>query len=204
MNWGSIRFVGYLIAIFGVGGFNALQQKEPTWAWISVVVAGLGAVASFLETSPATNKKVAQLTGRVADLTASVGKSRGPGGSGLAMLCIVGALAGGSALVVGAGATVTACTPAQQAELGTLETIVLQDIAAGKNAEAIQEDIVKTVCPANVSTACVDGVIVLNDVLQGLIDLGVIPANLLPKARAIYGEVHPVAMAHRTAAGGAQ
>lgn len=195
MSLSTARFVMYLVCVGAAGAAGALLRAEPAWAWLSFAVSILGTLASFLETPPAARARVADLSAKVSSMKTTIASYVPPPPPPRAIGAML--LVGACALFAGSQ---NACTPAVQAEMGTLEQLVVQDLAAGKTSEQIEEDIVRTVCPSNVNTACVDGVVVLNDVLQGLIDLHVIPANLLPAAKRMLGEVHPQAVAHKLAA----
>lgn len=93
------------------------------------------------------------------------------------------------------GAAVTGCTPAQQAEAQSLEQLVLHDIQLGKGEQAIEADIAAQLA----GQPGVDVVIVLNDILQFLIDAGVVPADLVSNTLALKASVAPKAAAHRAA-----
>jgi hypothetical protein len=88
-----------------------------------------------------------------------------------------------------------ACTPAQQALEAKVEQMILNDLAAGKTATQIEADIGQLVA----GQPGADAVVILNDALAFLIDIGVIPPGFIPQAQAMLTEVKPVAMAHRAA-----
>ena len=77
-------------------------------------------------------------------------------------------------------------TPAQQAEEIQIENVVMTDLAAGDTAEQIESDVAKIL----VGQIGVDVVVVVNDVLQYLIDIGKIPANLLTRAKTMSASLH--------------
>jgi hypothetical protein len=87
------------------------------------------------------------------------------------------------------------CTPAQQAILGQVETIILDDLAMGKTLTAIEADVARVFA----GQTGVDIVLIVDEAIVLLIDAGLIPANILPYAKQIAGEVHPIALAHRAA-----
>lgn len=88
------------------------------------------------------------------------------------------------------------CTPAQQAEYTQIEQTVLADLQAGKTLAQIEQDVGQLVA----GQPGADVAEILNDALTLLIDLGVIPANILPTAKADLAAVAPIAAAHRAAA----
>jgi hypothetical protein len=89
----------------------------------------------------------------------------------------------------------TGCTPAQQAYFGQIGQIVLDDLALGKTRAQIEQDIGRALA----GQVGVDVAIILDDVLTVLIDAGLIPVGVLPAAKTMLAEVHPVALAHRAA-----
>jgi hypothetical protein len=101
----------------------------------------------------------------------------------------------GLATLLGFG--LIACgTPAQQAVEAKVEQTVLADIVAGKTLQQIEADVAQLVA----GQPGADAVIITNDILAFLVDIGVIPPNVLPQAKAMLVEVQPVAVAHRAAA----
>lgn len=92
---------------------------------------------------------------------------------------------------VGIATSEAACTPAQVAEAKSIEQLVLADLEAGKPVEAIESDVAVLLCGQPNASACVDVVVVLNDALTLLIDSGVIPANVLPRAKSMRGALPP-------------
>lgn len=103
-------------------------------------------------------------------------------GSTFVILFLFGGVTSSLAIVaVGSSALLSeGCTPAQQAELGQIESIVLADVQAGKTLEQIMADVGKVVG----GKAGVDVAVITYDILVTLIDLGVIPSNVLPQAQA--------------------
>jgi hypothetical protein len=87
------------------------------------------------------------------------------------------------------------CTPAQQAVLGQVEQIILDDLAMGKTLTAIEADVARVFA----GQTGVDIVLIVDEAIVLLIDAGLIPAGVLPYAQKIAAEVHPVALAHRAA-----
>ena len=77
-----------------------------------------------------------------------------------------------------------ACTPAQVAQQTQIEQTVLNDLKAGKSFPAIEADVCAIVDPSSPQT-CTVGAVIVNDAVTLLIDLGVIPANLIPSAVAL-------------------
>jgi hypothetical protein len=77
-------------------------------------------------------------------------------------------------------------TPAQQAEETQIENTILADLAAGKTLQQIEADVGKIVA----GQPGVDVVVIVNDALQLLIDLGVIPTNELPQAKSMIAVLH--------------
>ena len=93
------------------------------------------------------------------------------------------------------GAAVTGCTPAERAEAQTIEQLVLHDIQAGKGEQQIEADIAAQLA----GQPGVDVVIILNDALAFLIDIGAIPSDLMGAALNMKASVAPKAIAHRAA-----
>lgn len=93
------------------------------------------------------------------------------------------------------GAAVTGCTPAERAEAQTIEQLVLHDIQAGKGEQQIEADIAALLA----GQPGVDVVIILNDALAFLIDIGAIPSDLMGAALNMKTSVAPKAIAHRAA-----
>lgn len=91
-------------------------------------------------------------------------------------------------VLVGCLAVLPGChlTPAQQAEETQIENVVIADLAAGKTPEQTEADVAKILA----GQLGVDVVVVLNDVLQYLIDIGVISKDLLPRAKAMTASLH--------------
>jgi hypothetical protein len=82
--------------------------------------------------------------------------------------------------VIGIGGvtiTTTSCTPAQQALEAKIEQTVLADLAAGKTRQQIEVDIGTLVA----GQTGADIALIVDDAIIVLIDIGVIPPNLLPK-----------------------
>lgn len=79
------------------------------------------------------------------------------------------------------GAAVTACklTPAETAEIKEVETTILADIAAGKSFPQIQEDVARVVA----GQPGVDVVVIFDEAISLLIDLGKIPPRFLTQAK---------------------
>lgn len=173
----TTRFALYVLVVAASGAASALTHVV-AWAWLSSVVSVLGLIASFLETPPAARRKLERLT-------ADLGRKAGP-----ALVCL--AL---GASVLGIGATVSACTPAQQAEWSQIEQTVLSDLAAGKTREQILADVGSIVA----GRPGADVAIILDDALEFLIDAGVIPADVLRAATKMHAEEHPIAQARRAA-----
>jgi hypothetical protein len=99
-------------------------------------------------------------------------------------------------IVVFASFTVLGCSPAQQAIEAKVEQVILNDLATGKTLQQVEAD-VATVLAGQPGA---DVVIIVNDALAFLIDIGVIPPGILPSAKSMYAETLPVAGAHRLAA----
>lgn len=78
------------------------------------------------------------------------------------------------------------CKPAQEAEISTVERIVLSGIVNGETAEQIEKD----VASALAGKPGVDVVILVNDAIAILRDLGVIPAGSLQHTDAVSMRVH--------------
>jgi hypothetical protein len=95
--------------------------------------------------------------------------------------------------VIAALASTNTCTPAQQAVETKVEQTILADLAAGKNLAQIETDVATLLA----GQPGADAVIVVNDVLAMLIDLGVIPHGLLPQAKAMLEQSRMNAAAHR-------
>lgn len=84
-----------------------------------------------------------------------------------------------------ASIVVPACTPADQAIEAKIEQTVLSDFEAGDGLPQIETDVAKLVA----GQPGADVVIIVNDALGLLIDLGLIPANDVPKAKAMRTEL---------------
>ena len=95
----------------------------------------------------------------------------------LAVMLITSLLIGQTAL--------EACTPAQAAVLSHIEQVVLNDLTAGKTASQIEADV--AVLLAGQPGA--DVVMIVNDAIALLIDLGVIPPGVIPQAMAVHAEM---------------
>jgi uncharacterized protein YcfL len=89
-------------------------------------------------------------------------------------------------LIVLALTLASGCTPAQQAEATQIENTVLADLAAGKTLEQIEADVSKLVA----GQAGADVVVIVNDALTLLEDLGVIPQGALPQAKVMSTTLH--------------
>ncbi len=73
-------------------------------------------------------------------------------------------------------------------ELAKIGDIVVIDLQAGKLPEQIEADVVSALCPAPAATLCVDGVVVLNDVVTWLLESGLLAKRhpeLVPAAKAL-------------------
>lgn len=98
----------------------------------------------------------------------------------IACMLIVGAEAiGGAALSAG-------CTPAQQAELHAVESVVLADVAAGKTYEEITVDVGRVLD----GQAGADVAEILDIAIQLLVDLGKIPPGVLAHAKKVQMKAH--------------
>jgi len=84
------------------------------------------------------------------------------------------------------GVTQTGCAQLQAnfPQLDAAEKIVLTDLAAGKGAKQIEEDVAQVFA----GQAGVDAVIAVNDILTTLEDLGLIPPGLIPQAKKLHLE----------------
>jgi hypothetical protein len=84
--------------------------------------------------------------------------------------------------------SLTGCTQLQAAfpVLDKIEKIVLADLQAGKGAEAIEADVAQALA----GQAGVDVVLAVNDAILFLIDMGVIPANVIPQAKEVLHVEH--------------
>jgi hypothetical protein len=100
------------------------------------------------------------------------------------------------------GASQQACSPAQMAEADKVEQTVLADIVAGKTLPQIESDVATLVA----GQPGADVVVLVDDALTFLVDLGVVPASVLPYAKSLIAAEHPKAMAHKAPVldGGAQ
>jgi hypothetical protein len=81
-----------------------------------------------------------------------------------------------------------ACTPANQAEATQIENVVLADLAKGDSLEQIEADVATIVA----GKPGADVVVIVNDALQLLVDLGLIPANELPQVKIMIVKLHTV------------
>jgi hypothetical protein len=89
-------------------------------------------------------------------------------------------------------------TPAQQAEINNIETVVLADVQAGKTYEQIVADVAQIVAPGTAGTIIST---LVNDALQFLVDAGVLSAEKLLQAKAMLAQhTTPAAAAPATSA----
>lgn len=100
----------------------------------------------------------------------------------------VAAAVGGTTLAVA-----TSCTPAQQAVFSTVEQKVLDDVVAGKTLTQIETDVATLL----VGTPGTDVVLIVNEALTLLVDIGAIPPSYLPQAKVLLAESSLKAAAHR-------
>lgn len=91
-------------------------------------------------------------------------------------------------------ACAVACTPAQKAEVQSIEALVAKDLAAGDSLPQVEADVAKLIA----GQPGADAVIVLNDALILLIDAGILPPNLLSVAETMLASEAPKAAAHRS------
>jgi hypothetical protein len=88
------------------------------------------------------------------------------------------------------GATQSGCTPAQVAETTQIETTIINDIKAGDTDQQIELDVAAIVIPAGQPLVVTDTIVaIVNDVLDELINLNVIPPVLLPSAVAMHARL---------------
>jgi len=78
--------------------------------------------------------------------------------------------------------SVLACTPAQEAEGTQIENKILADLRAGDGAEQIKTDVAAIVDPGNTGK---DIVVITNDAIDLLIDLGLIHATLMANTQTV-------------------
>lgn len=164
-------------------------------AGLNILPAHLGALVTDIETIIADIKgppaPPADLNG-TAPTTPPVAKPPTSARMGLAAAAFATLFTAQTAMF---GVATQGCTPAQQAEAQSLEQLVLHDIQLGKGEEAIEADIASQLA----GQPGVDAVIVLNDILQFLLDAGMIPADLVANTLNLKASVAPKAIAHRAA-----
>lgn len=98
----------------------------------------------------------------------------------------------GAALVLVA-MCVSGCTPAEQALATNIENTVLADLGAGKSLPQIEADVASLIiCPGAPNGSCKSAqaiVAIVNDTLDLLIGLGVIPPGVLPVAQSYHAQL---------------
>jgi hypothetical protein len=137
----------------GVRHVLYVAELQPTWTWVGVALAVVGALGAVFTDSPQSATKTKQLTEQVIKLTGSLARQAGPLLLVLAIGCIAGigtsACSGGPTIpptVVNTGIDVSTC----------VLDVVSKDLLAGKSLpEALQDAAVRCIGLAtdkNVST----------------------------------------------------
>ena len=166
----SSIIVRAIIAAVLVGGCSALQSYVGSGA-PQLIVGGvnilvvIGMILHALESQPSG------VFGRAAKKGVNI-----MGG----MLCVLSMVVGGGA-VLGA----SACTPAQYAVFTQVEQRVLADLSIpGEGLPQVEADVATLLA----GQPGADVVAIVNEALQLLVDLNVIPANLIPTAKRMIAE----------------
>lgn len=164
-----------LVLVVVVAGGQYLLKVDPA---VTGVVNPLVMIALWLEglftTTPADAKSLASSEKRVTDLTAKLG--------GMSVLLL--ALGAGIFGVSGMG-----CKGAKFPGLDTVEQVVLSDLMECGTTPAcvtqMETDVTTLIAQGLLGPdAGTDAVVLVKDALMFLIDTGVIPADILPKAKA--------------------
>ena len=88
------------------------------------------------------------------------------------------------------GTATEGCTPAQSGFLSKLDTIVLDDIHAGKGFVIAVEDATAYLQAQPGWTTVTDVAAIVNDIIHFLLDSGVIKTASIPHAKAMLSESH--------------
>jgi hypothetical protein len=195
--WNALpTWVTTLLLCFGGAAYNYLDTvpsaqllSELTTAsglWTlakGALVAGLAGVAllvkqSFLQKIPTLTeirmmraaRKMQRGFIHVGDLLAAVGIA--------AISCV--------AAVVTLDAS--GCTPAQQAQAVNVTGVVLSDLLAGKDLPTIEADVTRALAGAGVVVT--DIAAIVEDALNLLLDAGLVPPSLLPRAADLKAQAH--------------
>ena len=112
---------------------------------------------------------------------------------GLAMLGAVGLFSLQTGAFALTTSELTACTPAQQAEVKSVEQTILHDLSQGKTLEQTELDVATIIA----GQPGADAVIVFNDALALVIDAGWVPADLMQEALQWLSQIAPIAAEHR-------
>lgn len=87
------------------------------------------------------------------------------------------------------GAALPACTPAQSAEAVQIEQVVLADIEQSKTIVQIELDVTNILVSAGIQKTADEIVVIVNDVLAYLLDLGQLPAMYVPQAETMHKQL---------------
>lgn len=163
--------LGVLIAgLLSAGGYwtKALADAGTSIpSWLPPILSILVFLEGFVTVPPAASKKIIDLTSKLAGLS------------------VVAVLVGG--LIIGGASA--GCKGAQFPSLDKVEQVVLDDLmSCGTSAKCISQmetDVATLVAQGLLGPdAGTDAVVLVKDALQALIDFGVLPPDVLPKARA--------------------
>ena len=170
--------LGVLIAgLLAAGGYWTKAMTDAGYsvpAWLPVVLSALVFIEGFVTVPPAAAAKLADALRKVTDLTAKMG--------------------GMSAVLFLAGFLCTqGCKGAQFPSLNAVEKVVLTDLAECGDTTAcrvkMENDVATLVAQGLIGPeAGTDATVLVRDALQFLADMGVIPQNEVPKARAVLAE----------------
>jgi hypothetical protein len=102
---------------------------------------------------------------------------------------IVTALMSAAITLYGTGAALSACTPAQSAEMVQIEQVILADVESGKPIVQIELDVTNILVGVNIQKTADEIVIIVNDVLAYILDLGQLPAMYVPQAESMHKQL---------------
>jgi hypothetical protein len=148
-------------------------QADSSIAWLPPILSVLTFFEAFVTVPPAAAKKLAEASIKITDLTAKMAGMSG-------VLLLAGAL----------GLSNTSCKGVNFPQLDKVEQIVLNDLASCGATPACVQQMESDVATLIAGQAGADAVKLLNDALTLLVDAGLVPADLLPKARSVLATEH--------------
>lgn len=81
------------------------------------------------------------------------------------------------------------CTPAQSAEAVQVEQVILTDLETGKTIVQIELDVTNILVGAGIQKTADEIVVIVNDVLAYLLDMGQLPAMYVPQAESMHKQL---------------